>query len=209
MHSELCTRAHVRFVIATAGVLTILAARPAPAHDIPNAVVVQAFLKPEGGRLHLLVRVPLEAVRDVDVPQRERGFIDLARADQALREAATVWIVREVAMYEEDVRLGDPRLVLARVSLPSDRSFGDYDAALAHLRGPPLPVETDLYWEQGMLDALLEYEIASDRSRAFVHSPSGSRSRCGSGPRMDASGHSSCTTIPASSVSTLDGTRRP
>ena len=33
----------------------------APAHDIPNDVTVQAFVKPEGQQLHVLVRVPLEA----------------------------------------------------------------------------------------------------------------------------------------------------
>ena len=84
--------------------LALILAAPAGlrAHDIPNDVIVQAFLKPDGQRLQLLVRVPLEAMRDVDVPQRDKGYLDLARADDALRTAATVWIAREVALYEED-----------------------------------------------------------------------------------------------------------
>ena len=151
--------------------LALILAAPAilRAHDIPNDVIVQAFLKPDGQRLQLLVRVPLEAMRDVDVPQRDQGYLDLARADDALRTAATVWIAREVALYEEDTLIGEPELIDVRVSLPSDTSFREYETALAHLRGPKLPADTDLYWEQGMLDAWLEYPITSDQSRLAIN----------------------------------------
>ena len=138
------------------------------AHDIPNAIIVQAFLKPEGDRLRFLVRVPLEAMADMDVPQREQGYLDLARVDDAIRTATTVWIAREVALYEEDTRLPVPDMVAVRVSLPSDRSFQAYDTALAHIEGPPLSEEIDLYWEQGVMDAWLEYPIASDESRFAI-----------------------------------------
>ena len=40
------------------------------AHDIPNDVTVQMFVKPEGERLRLLVRAPLRACRDVEFPKR-------------------------------------------------------------------------------------------------------------------------------------------
>src|SRR5207253_396749 len=60
------------------------AAAPA-AHDIPNDVTVQAFLKPEGKTLRLLVRVPLLAMRDMDYPKRRGAtsadLVDLSRAD--------------------------------------------------------------------------------------------------------------------------------
>lgn len=158
----------VRRAAALAVVLIVAASVRAIAHDIPNAVVVQAFLKPEGERLRFLVRVPLLAMRDMDVPQRGLGYLDLARAGDALRTAATVWIAREVALFEEDTRLGTPELVSVRVSLPSDRSFQEYDTALAHITGPPLAENTDLYWEQGYLDAWLDYSIASDRSRFAI-----------------------------------------
>jgi len=158
----------VRTVIAIAAGLVIAASARAIAHDVPNDVIVQAFLKPEGERLRLLVRVPLQAVRDVDVPLRGAGYLDLARIDDALRTAATIWIVRNVALYEEDARLGDPTLVAVRVSLPSDVSFREYETAAAHIVGAPLAEGTDLYWEQGMLDAWLEYRVASDRSRFAI-----------------------------------------
>jgi hypothetical protein len=158
----------VRLVTAIAALIVIAASARAIAHDIPNDVVVHVFLKPEGERLRLLVRVPLQAARDVDVPVRGAGYVDLARADAALRTAATVWISRNVALYEEGTRLGDPALVAVRVSLPSDASFREYDTAAAHIVDAPLATDTDLYWEQGMLDAWLEYPIASDRSRFAI-----------------------------------------
>ena len=135
------------------------------AHDIPDAIIVQAFLKPEGERLTFLVRVPLQAIRDVDVPQTGPGYLDLSRADEALRTGAIIWIAREVALYEEDRRLGDPELLAVRVSLPSDRSFQSYDAARAHFSAPRLPDDIELYWEQGLLDIWMEYPIRSDQSR--------------------------------------------
>ena len=158
----------VRLVAAIVVGLIIVASVRAIAHDIPGAIVVQAFLKPEGERLRFLVRVPLQALRDVDVPRRGAGYLDLERAGDALRTGATVWIAREVALYEEGSQLGTPELVAVRASLPSDRSFREYDTALAHIQGPPLSDDIDLYWEQGVLDAWLEYPIASDRSRFAI-----------------------------------------
>jgi hypothetical protein len=139
------------------------------AHDIPSDVTVQAFLKPEGQRLRLLVRAPLGAMRDVQFPTRGPGNLDLAQAERALRDAATIWISDAVAIYEDGERLGAPRLVETRVSLPSDRSFASYEAALAHVTGQPLPDDTELIWNQAMLDALFEYPIRSDRSALSIH----------------------------------------
>lgn len=139
------------------------AGRPA-AHDIPMDVMVQALLRPEGQEMHLLARVPMRAMRDIEFPQRSTGFLDLARADAALRTAAVQWIANSVALYENGVQLPAGDLRAVRVSLPSDRSFGSFEAAAAHLRAPPLPAGTDLPWDQGMLDVWLTYPIRSDRS---------------------------------------------
>ena len=64
--------------------------------------------------------------------------------------------------------LPPPRIVDARVSLASDRSFTSYDAARAHVAAPPLPDNLDLYWNQQLLDVLLEYPIRSDRSEFAI-----------------------------------------
>jgi len=139
------------------------------AHDVPNDVKVQMFVKPSGDRLQLLVRAPLSAMREVDVPQRGPGYLDLARADAALRNAATLWIADNVEIYEGEARLDYPKLAAARITLPSDKSFGSYEEALAHLKGPRLPEGMDLFWNQQLLDVLFEFPIQSERSRFSIH----------------------------------------
>jgi hypothetical protein len=141
------------------------------AHEIPNEVTVQTFLRPEGRRMMLLVRAPLKAMRDMDVPKRAGGYLDLARVDPVLRDAAGLWIGDYVRLYEGDRQLGQPQLLAARVSLPSDRSFQQsYREALAHVTGPGLPHATEIYWDQGLLDVAFAYPIESDRSE-FAISP--------------------------------------
>jgi hypothetical protein len=135
------------------------------AHDVPDEVRVQAFVKPQAQALKLVMRVPLKAMRDVDVPQRRGGFLDFSRVDTALRDAAMLWLGDEIELYEGDDRLPRPRLLAARVSLESDRSFASYENALAHFETPPLRNDTELYWSQGLLDVVLEYPIRSDRSQ--------------------------------------------
>src|SRR5262245_20944444 len=131
------------------------------AHDIPNDVTVHAFLKPQDSRLHLVIRVPLRALRDIEFPKRGATFLDIPNADAALREAAMVWVPSSMELYENDHRLENPVLTSVRISLPSDRSFESYDAAVARLRDPPLPADTELPWDQGVLDASFEYPIQS------------------------------------------------
>ena len=161
-----------RFQSARGITIALLAAflfspRGAVAHDIPNDVTVQAFLKPEGESLHLLVRVPLRAIRDVDFPSRgKEGFIDLERTDPLLPDAARLWISDFIKLYEDDVALPKPRVAATRLSLPSDRSFSTYEEARAHVNGPRL--QTDVYWDQLMLDALFEYPIHSDGARFSI-----------------------------------------
>jgi len=151
-------------VAAAAALLLLVSPAWPSAHEIPADVALHAFLKPESTRLRLLVRAPLVAMRDVDFPLRGPGYLDLPRADTALRHAAMLWIGHAVALYEDGVRLPPPRLAAVRVSLPSEQTFTSYETALAHVTGPPLPPDTELYWNQGWLDVLLEYPIASDRS---------------------------------------------
>ncbi len=138
------------------------------AHDIPNDVTVQAFLKPAGDRLHLVVRVPLKAMRDVEFPQRGPGYLELTRVDPRLADAAMLWVAGFIELYEGETRLPKPRLAATRVSLPSDRSFASYEEASAHIRGPKLPQDTNIYWNQALLDAMLEYPIHSEQSRFSI-----------------------------------------
>jgi hypothetical protein len=153
---------------ACAAALGFVRPFPAAAHDIPADVTVQVFLKPEGSDLDLLLRVPLGAMRDVDYPTRGPGYLDVAKADPSLRHAAGLWLVDAIELYEADARLPPPRIVAARVSLPSDGAFESYDEARAHFTAAPLPGDLDLYWNQGMLDVWLRYAIGSPRSALSI-----------------------------------------
>ncbi len=105
---------------------------PAPAHDIPDEIVLHGFVKPEGERLHFLVRVPLAMLLSMNLPKRGPGYLDLPQIDARLQAAAAA-TAKEIVLYEDGVRL-TPSRTAARISQPSDRSFLD--------RGPAWPPHT-------------------------------------------------------------------
>src|SRR5258708_5044840 len=149
-------------------VLACAVASSAAAHDIPSDVKINAFIKPAGSKLELLIRVPLAAMIEVDFPKRGPGYLDISRADEALRNAAKLYLLDNITVTENDVALPAPRILFARVSLASDRSFTSYEDARAHVEGPRLADDLDLYWNQQLLDVLLEYPIRSDGSEFAI-----------------------------------------
>jgi hypothetical protein len=134
--------------------------------------LVQAFAKPEGERLRLLLRLPLVSMRDFTFPQRptvlDSPLLDVAAVEPMLPEAVRLWIVPAVPIVEGDVPLAPPIVVAARLAFPSDRSFESYEQALAHFSAPPIPPETALPTSGALLDVLLEYRISSDQSRFSI-----------------------------------------
>src|SRR5438046_4558215 len=134
-----------RILVAILAALYLFFPCGAVTHDIPNDVVVQAFVKPQGDRLHLLVRVPLKAMRDINFPERGPGYLDLARVNEVLPGAATLWIADFIELFENDSRLSKPQIVATRISLRSDRSFASYHNALANVTCPPLSNDTNVY----------------------------------------------------------------
>jgi hypothetical protein len=169
-----------------AAFLAVLAAAfwfSAAAHDVPADVRINAFLKPAGDRLELLIRVPLAAMIEAEFPTRGPGYLDIARADEALQGAAKLYLVDNLTITENGTALPPPRIAYARISLPSDRSFGSYARARAHVAGPRVAEDQDLYWNQQLLDVLLEYPIQSDRSAFAIH------------PRFDRFGHNVSTAL--------------
>ena len=133
---------------------------PAAAHDIPDRISMHAFAKPEGTRLHLLVRVPLTLLLNINLPKRGPGYLDLAHVDGPLATAAEA-VARDFEVRADGVRLEHVRVV-GRISPSSDRAFESYDRALALIEGPKLPENTDVFWNQGFFDVHLEYPIESD-----------------------------------------------
>jgi hypothetical protein len=168
MSSCLLSMLRAAAVLLGAWVIALALHTSAAAHDIPSDVKLLVFVKPEGQQLTLLVRVPMAALREVDVPLRPGGFIDLARAEPALREAAGVWLLDNLELYEDDRRLPRPAVVQARIALASDRSFTDYDRALSHLGSPRIAESEQLYWNQQLLDVQLQVPIGSAQSRFSI-----------------------------------------
>src|ERR1700719_72769 len=154
-------------IAALACALVWAIASPAAAHDIPSDVKINAFFKPAGNRLELLVRLPLASLIDTDFPMRG-AFLDLTRADEPIRGGIKVWLTDNIDVYENGAQLAKPRVVAALVSLPSDKSLASFEEARAHVLGPKLSSDLDLYWTQQLLDVLLEYPIQSDRSEFAV-----------------------------------------
>ncbi|MEP6493544.1 MAG: HupE/UreJ family protein [bacterium] len=162
------TVASLSLAIAFAGALLLAGPSSIAAHEIPKSVTLFAFVRPEGRVLRLVVRVPLEAIRDIQFPLRGPGYLELGKLDSLLHDAARIWIADNVQLYENDTRLTNGRIAGAHVSLPSDRSFETYERAVAHIADAPLPESTELAWQQAMLDVSLEYAIASDRSKFSI-----------------------------------------
>src|SRR5690606_9088689 len=110
------------------------------------------------------------SMRDMDLPLRGPGYLAISQADQDLRDAAELWLAGYMSIYENDRLLTDYRVAATHVSIPSDQSFLSYEQALANGLSPPIPDETNLVWDQALLDVLLEYQIASEDSRFSVRS---------------------------------------
>jgi len=169
-HSRLAKRPQActacgRFLLLLAALLLPRAAL-ANGADLPPEVLLQAYVKEEPGRLLLLLRVPLDLLASFGLPKRGTGYLDLARIEPRLKDAAAA-TGRQVELAADGVAL-TPTVRQARVSLLSDRSFAGYDAARAHLDGARLPPDTDLFWNQGFFDAELEYPLAARQPHLAV-----------------------------------------
>jgi hypothetical protein len=156
--------------LAVALALLILAPAWPAAHEIPNDAKVLMIVRPAAQRLQMLIRVPMASTADtIKWPTTGAGYLDIANADQTMRDAVRLFLIEPLSVYENDQKLPDPDISAVMASLPSDPSFASFDLALAHVTGTRLPQETEFATAQGLLDVLLEYPIQSDRSRFSIH----------------------------------------
>ena len=149
--------------------LLLAATSDLDAHEIPTRVTVLTFVKAEAGWLRVVVRAPLEAMRDVDFPRRGLGFLDLARAQPLADQAARTWIADYIRAFENGRELEAGRIVASRISLPSDRAFAAYETAVRGVLGPALPPATEVPWTQAALDVVIDFPIESEQSRFSIH----------------------------------------
>ena len=131
---------------------------PAAAHEIPHDVTITAHVRQVDEVLDVAVRVPLESMRDIDLPMRGPGYLIFGEAlDVSLRDAAEIWIAGGLSVHADDRALDGPTITATRISLPSDRSFDSATTALAHLEGEAVTA-SDLLWNQALFDVHLSYD---------------------------------------------------
>lgn len=140
------------------------------AHEIPADVTLQAFVKPEGNRLQMLLRTPLVTLRDYDFDVVGPGYLDMDSIDSVVDEAVQVWIVDYVRMLEGSNDLGRPEAAAVRVAIPGDRAFRSWESALENVRSEPLRAGIELPPQQAMVDVLLEWPIESADSDFSIES---------------------------------------
>ena len=152
------------------GITLLLPTWSGEAHEIPADVTVQAFVKPDGGTVRMIVRVPLVSMRDYDFPVREPGYLIISDADPLIQGAAGEWIANYVQMYEGSELLARPVVAAVRIAIPGDRAFRTYDEAIANVLSAPLSDNIELPPQQAMLDVLLEWSIMSEESDFSIDS---------------------------------------
>jgi len=138
----------------------VLASSLLAAHDLPTNLIMNAFVKIEPKQAHLVVRVPLDLLRGAPFPLKGSQY-DLAASGPATQLALRA-LAEGFVILENGARL-TPSDASGRLSPPSDRSFEDYDSALA-LAGRPPDLTTGIFYDLGYLDVHFTYPISSPKS---------------------------------------------
>lgn len=157
MRSLIARSVVARFVFAVVGTFMLLCGF-AYGHDLPGKLTILMYVKPQDTQLHVLLRVPMEGLTEIDFPLRGQGYLDFERAAPALRDAANVYITDSMQFFANGETLSRPQLTKMRVAHAGDKSFQEFDSALAHVNGPPQTNAEDIYWKQAFLDVLVTYE---------------------------------------------------
>lgn len=157
-------------IVVIAVALALLSARVTTlwSHEIPERVAIRAYVQPDGQTLRVLLRVPVEAMRDVEFPLRDDGTLDLVRVRGLLSEATQLWLINSIRITADGTTLDAPRIAGARIALPNDRSFDSFAAARAHFELPLLETER-IVWQQTLLDVALEYPLPSTEAALVLH----------------------------------------
>lgn len=159
----------IRVLVAVCLLSFIGLTSPAYSDEIPQRVSIQAFIKPEGDKLNLLMRVPMDAMGGIQWPLRgEIGFLIFSQAEDAKEDAAYNTLLRSIQVFEDDRLLEQPVVEASRIALPSNRGFTDYQSALATVNSETISDDVNLYFRQGFLDILASYPIESAESRFAI-----------------------------------------
>jgi HupE / UreJ protein len=144
-------------VVIFIGALLALCASLARAHEFKLDAVISGFVKIEPTQAHLVVRAPLYLFKAARFPVKD-GQVDIDQSAAAL-ERALAGLQQQIVLLEDGRPLTASR-ALARLALPSDRSFETFEQALNHV-GAPVEAGTEIVVDQGYVDAHLTYPVTS------------------------------------------------
>jgi hypothetical protein len=142
-----------------------LGAITADAHDLPVNRIMNSFVKIEPHQADLVVRVPLDLLLGVPFPLVGDHY-NVAASKPAV-ESALKALATALELWEGNVRLV-PSSAAGQLAALSDRSFEDYDLAVAQL-AEPLAQDTVIAFQLGYLDAHFVYPISSPKSVFSIH----------------------------------------
>ncbi|MGB0267591.1 MAG: hypothetical protein ACPF9T_07065, partial [Pseudomonadales bacterium] len=145
-----------RFLSGLALLLSL--ALPLQAHEVPAEVRLDFWVLDTAEAVELYARVPVEALRDIALPLRGPGYLDLARADEPLREGIELWLLDALTLRRNGEALARGTLEALRVALPSDRRFlGSVEGLPGYFAAPPLQETEEIFWEQAVVDVALRF----------------------------------------------------
>src|SRR5215471_5846380 len=142
---------------------------PANAHDLPLDRIMNGFVKVEPRQLDFVVRVPLDLLRGAPFPLAGDHY--KIEASGAAVETALKALASTLQLWEDNARLASSSAAGELAPL-LDRSFEDYDRAVARVAEPLAP-DTVIAFELGYLDAHFVYPISSPKSVFSVRTTMG------------------------------------
>ena len=139
---------------------TALGLLSANAHDLPVDRMMNGFVKIEPRQADLVIRVPLDLLLGVPFPLAGDHYN--IPASRPAVETALKALASALELWEGNARLV-PSSAAGQLAPLSDRSFEDYDRAVAQVAEPVAP-DTVIAFQLGYLDAHFVYPISSPKS---------------------------------------------
>ena len=132
----------------------------ANAHDLPLDRMMNGFVEIAPHQADFVVRVPLDLLLGVPFPLTGDHY-NIAASGPAV-ETALKALAATLKLWEGNVQLV-PSSATGQLAPLADRSFEDYDQAVAQV-AEPLPPDAVIAFQQGYLDAHFVYPISSPKS---------------------------------------------
>jgi hypothetical protein len=132
----------------------------ANAHDLPLDRIMNGLVKIEPKQADFVVRVPLDLLLGMSFPLTGDHY-NIAASKPAV-ETALKALAATLKLWEGNVQLV-PSSATGQLAPLADRSFEDYDRAVAQVAEPAAP-DTVIAFQQGYLDAHFVYSISSPKS---------------------------------------------